>query len=978
MSMLFRDRQFEYSVSGGLIPCSNLHRPADWSSYGYNTCKIDESSHDGVDNHRQHHHNQRDQHALPENKRKRKEKTEKEKREREQKLVDAVKSRSISAPEFLAALKKKKKDKYLNIEVRAIVQNQEEYACTVAFKPENVSHNNHPDIVTYDHSRVSLQSLPDGVVTDYINASFIEGCGGIPNEYIAAQGPNHKHKESVIVFWQMIWEQGVHCIVMTCSLFEHAVQQCAKYWEDMFGKLKNVVYGDVEIQLEDTECFMHMTVRTLSVQKKGHPPRTVRQFELSGWGDQDEPDAGLIVEYRRRIRLFTDSTTGPMLVHGRYGGGRTAVFIAVDYCLKQLEMDNSVDIYSTVLHLRKFRKNMVRTLAQYRTIYETVGSFINSGHTVIPCSHLPAVVQRLSIKDPRVNMTGIEQEYKNLEKIIKRIELGECAAGHQVQNRNKSRDIMLQPPERSRPCLQTGESVEDTDYINAVYVDGYQTVNSFIVTQWPYKNTVKDVWRLLYDQRIDTLVVLNDVKHCRSYPSFWPKKVGGSSEQRFGPIGVRYINCIKYPHVVIRVFQIRKLPRQKITKSRDVGNLIQNAVKLAAMSPKGNSNPIQWRYVKMFQIRSDSWPSKEKVPSAIDPLVYLMNFVEEWQENNSVMKSPICVMSKDGVSRCGLYCALSVNCSKLQKEGDVDVYNSVRMIKRNRPPLVSCPEYSYCYMFLSRFVELLQEHPPQIIVSGASQVYMNSAFEAPEIAQAEENEGTGLLSRRSSAASFRTAVEDANELAKIYSSSSHDKYFMVSAETASVVIEDERAEPMAPPPTIVPSDDEEEEEFVPPETSSVLTQTAALPHATYGKATDRQGASSSALTTRPHQYTATPYPHGSSLPSLLLPTGTQGLLGSRGGDVNGSGSNLGIAQGTDNEDTDSVITMVKGKSHEPSLASSYTTAVPRLGADRTKLGGSRMSLESEEDLTDRVEMSKLVGVKAPLADEEPDEIITPF
>ena len=46
----------------------------------------------------------------------------------------------------------------------------------------------------------------------------------------------------------------------------------------------------------------------------------------------------------------------------RCGGGRSAVFLAVDYCLKQLEMEDVVDIYSAVLHLRRFRKNMVRTL----------------------------------------------------------------------------------------------------------------------------------------------------------------------------------------------------------------------------------------------------------------------------------------------------------------------------------------------------------------------------------------------------------------------------------------------------------------------------------------------------------------------------------------------------------------------------------------------------------------------------------------
>lgn len=51
----------------------------------------------------------------------------------------------------------------------------------------------------------------------------------------------------------------------------------------------------------------------------------------------------------------------------RCGGGKTAVFIAVDYCLKELEAEGYVDIYSTVLHLRKFRKNMVRTLVSKQT-----------------------------------------------------------------------------------------------------------------------------------------------------------------------------------------------------------------------------------------------------------------------------------------------------------------------------------------------------------------------------------------------------------------------------------------------------------------------------------------------------------------------------------------------------------------------------------------------------------------------------------
>ncbi|CAL1545261.1 unnamed protein product, partial [Lymnaea stagnalis] len=44
------------------------------------------------------------------------------------------------------------------------------------------------------------------------------------------------------------------------------------------------------------------------------------------------------------------------------GGGRTAVYVAIDYCLQQLQSEDRVDVYGTVLHLRRFRKNMVRTV----------------------------------------------------------------------------------------------------------------------------------------------------------------------------------------------------------------------------------------------------------------------------------------------------------------------------------------------------------------------------------------------------------------------------------------------------------------------------------------------------------------------------------------------------------------------------------------------------------------------------------------
>jgi len=43
----------------------------------------------------------------------------------------------------------------------------------------------------------------------------------------------------------------------------------------------------------------------------------------------------------------------------------------------------------------------------------------------------------------------------------------------------------------------------------------------------------------------------------QSVQCFWPKVL--DEEVKYGPIGVKYLGCQKYPHIVIRAFSIRKV-----------------------------------------------------------------------------------------------------------------------------------------------------------------------------------------------------------------------------------------------------------------------------------------------------------------------------------------------------------------------------------------------------------------------------------
>uniref|UniRef100_A0A183IYD6 Tyrosine-protein phosphatase domain-containing protein n=1 Tax=Soboliphyme baturini TaxID=241478 RepID=A0A183IYD6_9BILA len=177
-----------------------------------------------------------------------------------------------------------------------------------------------------DFNRVKLTSLSPGV-SDYINASYVNGCFG-KVAYIATQGPLECTAED---FWRMVIQCDVITVVMLCELLEDSKPKCFKYWPNMkekknFGGIRVsnvlllVLYATVThcFEVEEVNVKEHITTRQLVV-RHDCGKREVHHFQYHGWPDHGSPEEiEPLLEFLEHVRVFQkEDDCRPIVVHCR-------------------------------------------------------------------------------------------------------------------------------------------------------------------------------------------------------------------------------------------------------------------------------------------------------------------------------------------------------------------------------------------------------------------------------------------------------------------------------------------------------------------------------------------------------------------------------------------------------------------------------------------------------------------------------------
>ncbi|XP_048239856.1 receptor-type tyrosine-protein phosphatase beta-like isoform X2 [Haliotis rufescens] len=271
-----------------------------------------------------------------------------------------------------------------------------------------------------------------------------------------------------------------------------------------------------------------------------------------------------------------------------------------------------------------------------------------------------------------------------------------CTASETGGNKLRNRYVNILPFDHSRVKLRsTGDDDDDeTDYINANYIPGYNSPREFIATQGPMTGTVADFWRMIWEQDVNIIIMLSDLleKGKPKVDRYWPENM--KEAVQYGEIVVEMINYSPLNKYIMKIFQItvgdesRKVRHYFLPGWQDFG---------ANLTPDDVISFV--RDVRMQKKPTD--------------------------------KGPICVHCSAGVGRTGTYVSLDVFKQAIDEENfdkELDVFDFVMKMRENRSYMVQTEKQ---YIFIHDTIkEMLIRKKKEI--AERDNIYQNSDLKPEE------------------------------------------------------------------------------------------------------------------------------------------------------------------------------------------------------------------------------------------------------
>ncbi|XP_076175855.1 putative receptor-type tyrosine-protein phosphatase mosPTP-1 isoform X4 [Ptiloglossa arizonensis] len=248
-----------------------------------------------------------------------------------------------------------------------------EFNLVSAIKPYNIHKNRNQDIISIETARVHLTPKAGIDGSDYINATWIAGFHR-NREFIITQ---HPMESTIMEFWHMMWNYNAQTVVMLTECNEEYPEFWPVEGKDLESETFRVRSCGIKVTANGM-ILREVAVRSLQDDyelsaKIVHGPPSQTGF----WPHNCNPRPLVTLIHD----LHRDYQNGPIVVMDRYGGVEAAVFILLTTLNKQLDFEQSADIYMFAKLLYMKRPGVFRSKEDYALLYQCLEAMLTSkGH----------------------------------------------------------------------------------------------------------------------------------------------------------------------------------------------------------------------------------------------------------------------------------------------------------------------------------------------------------------------------------------------------------------------------------------------------------------------------------------------------------------------------------------------------------------------------------------------------------------------
>ncbi|XP_061185079.1 receptor-type tyrosine-protein phosphatase kappa-like [Saccostrea echinata] len=533
----------------------------------------------------------------------------------------------------------------------------ERFDCNTAKLEENIPKNRFKTTFPYNHSRVVLQ-IDDEFSSDYINANYIENMEGT-RAYIASQGP----KENTLVdHWRMIWQEKVNYIVMLTSLIEGRKVKCHQYWPDENDKLE---IGPFTIHLTEEKQYTNFIKRTMTLKKREvTKPRTVVQFHYTRWPDHGTPNPLNLTNFHEHFKHNSFISNSPVLVHCSAGIGRTGTLIALDALEKYGRKTGKFNVIEFVRAMRKNRMSMIQNIDQYIFLYHALYETFRRKSVFIKRHDFTRIFSQTDKRETRKQITD---EFNDLTKLKPKYDASDYRSGKKYLNMNAVKTVL--PVERYLVYLSSSLRGREP-YYNAVTLSSFTSAEEFISAQHPVPGAGVDLLLLLTEQACPFLISLNPIEDINEVNHWFNDKE---------------------KHITIGPFGITKVDQKRFTEE-----VRKTIIKVQRKQEKGSHT------IQIFECLD--WNTADFIPEKCSTLIELIK--QFCLDRRSNPEGQITILSRDGATCCGVFCAVYNAIEQLQQDDEVDIFTIVQQLQCRRPEMISNKEeYEFCYKAVCAYLE---------------------------------------------------------------------------------------------------------------------------------------------------------------------------------------------------------------------------------------------------------------------------------